>query len=242
MATLESAIEDQDIALVEELLRSTPGPSQRELDKALAFAVDPELGLPEAVIPLFEKGAHITENVFLEAITREGVELFEIFLKYGWDVNSVEFGQPALRLSIGSETSVKWLLEHGADPNITGGKYPSPLVTAALESLSPVFDILISHGAKLDPQALFLAMSPRGKGGIPVMEYLIDHGIDINAVRPDLGTPLHYAVTLGSKAREKLELLLRRGADRTVKNTSGVTPAELAKQKGYLDLLDILEG
>lgn len=57
MATFESAIEDQDLEAVLELLNSKPRPSQKELNKALAFAVDPELGLPHAVVPLFEKGA-----------------------------------------------------------------------------------------------------------------------------------------------------------------------------------------
>jgi len=46
MATFESAIEDQDLEAVLELLNSKPRPSQKELNKALAFAVDPELGLP----------------------------------------------------------------------------------------------------------------------------------------------------------------------------------------------------
>ena len=135
---------------------------------------------------------------------------------------------------------MKWLLDHGADPNIKGPKYPSPLATAALEPLSPVFDILISRGAELDPEALFLAMSPRGKGCIPVMEYLINRGIEIDTISPKLGTPLHYAVSLGSKGREKLELLLRQGADRTVINLAGFTPAELARQKGYTDFFEIL--
>ena len=135
---------------------------------------------------------------------------------------------------------MKWLLDHGADPNIRGPKYPTPLATAALGPLSPVFDILISRGAELDPEALFLAMSPRGKGGIPVMEYLIDRGIKIDAISPKLGTPLHYAVSMGNKGREKLELLLRRGADRTVTNLAGFTPAELAQQKGHMDIFEIL--
>ena len=97
MITFESAIEDQDLEAVLELLESKPRPSQKELNKALASAVDPELGLPDAVVPLFENGACITENVFLEGVTREDVELWEIFLKYGWDINSLEFGQTALR-------------------------------------------------------------------------------------------------------------------------------------------------
>lgn len=37
-------------------------------------------------------------------------------------------------------------------------------------------------------------------------------------------------------------MLLRRGADPKVKNMSGVTPAELAQQKGYMDLFEMLSG
>ncbi|KAH7312025.1 ankyrin repeat-containing domain protein [Rhexocercosporidium sp. MPI-PUGE-AT-0058] len=234
MTTLESALSDQDIGLVKEFLRSSSPPSQRELDIALALAVDLELGPHDAVAPLFEACALITKEVLVEAACREDVDLYQTMLNYGWDINSVE-------LAVGGESHVKWFLDHGADPNLTG-KYASPLGTAALEPLSGVLEIPISHGAELDPYALFKAMSPRGKGGIPVMTYLIDHGIDINAVRPEYGTPLHYAVNLGITAKERLELLLQRGADRTVQKSSGLTPAELAEKKGYMDVLEILLG
>ncbi|KAL5325066.1 hypothetical protein ACEPPN_006188 [Leptodophora sp. 'Broadleaf-Isolate-01'] len=224
MGTLESVIEDHDIELMKKIMRSTPLPSQRELDTALALAVDPDPGLPETIVPLFQGCARITKSVFEDAAS---------MLNYGWDINSVEFRQTGLRLAVGGEAHAKWVLDHGADPNVIG-KQASPLATAALEPLSRVLDILISHGADLDPYTLFKAMIPRGRGRIPVMKYLIDHGIDINAVRPKYGAPLHYAVTLGMMTKERLELLLQRGTDRTVKNTYGLTPADLAQKKGYV--------
>ncbi|KAG4443508.1 hypothetical protein IFR05_000981 [Cadophora sp. M221] len=155
--------------------------------------------------------------------------------------NSVEFGEPALRLLIDSESRVKRFLDHGADPSVTG-EQASPLATAALEPLCGVFDTLISHGADLDLYALFKAMTPRGRGGIPDINDLTDRGIDINVVRPEYGTPLHYAITSGTEAKEKLELLLQRGGDRIVKNTYVLTPAELAQKKGHLDVFDFLLG
>jgi hypothetical protein len=43
---------------------------------------------------------------------------------------------------------------------------------------------------------------------------------------------------MGSK--EKLQLLLDRGADRTIKNIRGMAPADLAKERGETELFEIL--
>lgn len=133
---------------------------------------------------------------------------------------------------------VKWLLENGADPNIRSNKSVSPLATASLIPSTRVLDLLISHGAELDPHALFNSMSPRGEGDLPIMSYLINRGIDVNAVEKQKGSALHYAVDLGSL--EKVELLLKHGADRTKVAEYGLTPIELAEKKGLKEIYEIL--
>lgn len=113
------------------------------------------------------------------------------------------------------------------------------------EDTIEILELLLSYGTELDPGALFKAMLSAG-GGIPVMKFLINRGIDLNGKDESrgtirhkaYGTPLHYAVGLGS--RETVELLLENGADRTIKDRQGKTPAEMAKEKGKLDLLQIL--
>ncbi len=142
-----------------------------------------------------------------------------------------------VRLIVGNETTVKWFLEHGADPNLCGSIKASPLATAALTHSTAVLDLLISYGAQLDPNALFKAMNPRGDGGLEIMQHLIDRGIDINAVDVKLGTPLHYAVRLGSIV--KIEMLLKSGADRTIKFYNK-TPIESAKERGDMDVAEAL--
>jgi ankyrin repeat protein len=116
------------------------------------------------------------------------------------------------RLATDNVDRVKWFLSHGADPNLRGSgrnKLATPLSTAAFYSDIAVLEALISGGADLDPEALVSAMSPRGHGGLPVMKFLINRGIDINAFRREGETPRHYAVTMGS--REKVEPLLESG-------------------------------
>jgi ankyrin repeat protein len=70
------------------------------------------------------------------------------------------------------------------------------------------------------------------------MKFLINRGININTFRREGETPRHYAVRMGS--REKVELLLESGADGTTKDVRGLTPAEVAKEKGRMDLYEIL--
>lgn len=86
-------------------------------------------------------------------------------------------------------------------------------------------------------------MDPRGKGGIPVMKYLIGRGVDVNAMGSMVGsregTPLHYAVAL--KSEEKIKLLLQAGADKKVKTSYGMTPADVAKSKGYMEIFELVK-
>lgn len=73
------------------------------------------------------------------------------------------------------------------------------------------------------------------------MRYLIEQGIDLNAPGVMVGhhyaTPLHYAVRL--RSMEKITILLEAGADQAIKNY-GKTPAEFAKEKGFVDIFEIL--
>lgn len=79
------------------------------------------------------------------------------------------------------EACVRWFLDRGADPNKQSDRGFTPLASAALYPSTTVIELLISHGAKLDPDALVSAIDHRGRGGLPVMRCLIDHGIDVNA-------------------------------------------------------------
>jgi ankyrin repeat protein len=128
-----------------------------------------------------------------------------------------------------NEACVRWFLEHGADPNQQSDKGFTPLASAALYPSITTIELLISYGAKLDPEALLSAIDRRGRGGLPVMRCLIDHGIDINAPLQPHGSPLHFAVYIAGP--EQTRLLLDNGADRSMKNSIGRTPVEMAKSR-----------
>lgn len=81
-----------------------------------------------------------------------------------------------------------------------------------------------------------------------MMQHLLDLGMDINALwrrefpptrrRPRI-TPLHAAVI--SQQRDRIMLLLNRGADREAKNVLGQTPMEYATSKGFTKAVEVMK-
>lgn len=154
--------------------------------------------------------------------------------------------QPPLtdhRHTILDEKLTRWFLSHGADPSAYGKPGSTILDVAAANSTPAVFELLMAHGARLeDSDALHSAVGEREKrpGRVEMAAYLLDLGMQINALgrreypvsrRIGRGTPLHAAVT--TQDIDRIDFLLRKGADTDVRNTLGQTPLEYAIAKTF---------
>ena len=144
-----------------------------------------------------------------------------------------------------------WFLTHGASPNAPGTRSVTGLDLAGAISSPNVIEQLLQHGGTINcTNALHMAARSPKPGRRQVVEYLLEAGADINAIEyagskqfsfhaeRGAGTPLHSAARLG---REKMmQFLLEKGADPEVQDTLGRTPAELAKEQGYPELVPLL--
>lgn len=145
---------------------------------------------------------------------------------------------------------VRWHLEHNADPNIRTRRGYTALDYAGYEYSFEVVKLLVQYGADLTNTTAihnavvnsvkFLPMNP---DRLEVVTYLLECGANINQleytgdkhnlpITPYTGTPLHRAVE--SRDPEHVSYLLRRGADRSIKGTMGMTPLEVA-ERDHLD-------
>ena len=122
---------------------------------------------------------------------------------------------------------VKFLLRHGADPNIQNNYGWTPLHFVASYGYPEVAELLLKHGANPNVQDND-GDTPLHKaavsGYLEVVELLLERGADPNMRDNDGSTPLHYAV--GFCFVDVVRVLLDHGADPTIRDNKGRTPLD----------------
>lgn len=72
-----------------------------------------------------------------------------------------------------------------------------------------------------------------------MIQLFIDRGADVNGPCDHWGmTPLHRAA--GNGYTDSVKCLIRNGADTNIKDTSGLTPLDVALNSGHHHIVDIL--
>lgn len=104
----------------------------------------------------------------------------------------------------------------------------------------PIVSLLIENGADIhsrdDAGNTPLHMAAFGEAEI--VRLLLEQGADVNAVNDAGETPLHKAVLYPEYA--VVRELLRHGADRSVRSAQGQTPMQIAKERGWVNLVELL--
>lgn len=139
------------------------------------------------------------------------------------------------RYSLFDSNLIKWLLDHGADPNARAHFDVTPLSIAAQSAPLDIIDLLCARGASVK-QGTPLHHAVRHQRSDDVIEYFIRNGSPINelqyhtdettwnhfnSVLP-LGTPLHQAARV--KDERMIKLLLKHGADPKIRDSFGDVP------------------
>lgn len=139
--------------------------------------------LPLAQV-LLEGGANPTDGVSTHITAGSGnIAALELLLRFGLNVDGVPGGVPPLRYILGwadKDTGLRWLLEHGANPNLPWGEQnDAPLHIAAQRWDVPMADLLVRHGADIhqrraDGRTAHTLSELHGNPGIA--EWLLAHG------------------------------------------------------------------
>ena len=144
--------------------------------------------------------------------------------------------------------TVRWLLDHGADPNARGDpSWPrAPIFYAVFAMQFEVVQTLLEHNADINLQStdgetpLYWVFSKSGSREkfTDMVRLLLKHGADPNIGNNDHTTPLHQASSLGSI--KAAGLLLSHGAKVDVKDKTGRTPLQVAASKVRDELTKLL--
>ncbi|KAJ3081970.1 hypothetical protein HK102_002006 [Quaeritorhiza haematococci] len=120
---------------------------------------------------------------------------------------------------------------------ITGASDPTEALASPSTSAT-LRDLFMRKNSTGGNTALHYASA---NGELEVMKYLLPHLTpgDINSGNDaDNSTPLHWASLNGKK--EAVEVLIKCGADATVKNGMGRSSVTVAEQQGHLEVVQVL--
>ncbi|KAK8021806.1 hypothetical protein PG990_006944 [Apiospora arundinis] len=149
---------------------------------------------------LLENGASTAgDKSLLPAVCRSGsTDTLQVMHEHGWDADQINQDMSrhamVLEMATSSKPLTECLLDHGMDPNLRGVRglsmvrgYMTPMNAAALngrktEAITDTMDLLLSRGATLEPTVLMNAISWRDRGNFypKVLQWLVDHGADVN--------------------------------------------------------------
>jgi len=141
----------------------------------------------------------------------------------------------------------RWLLDHGADPNWRGFIGGSCLAWAEFDGTPALCALLRERGGSDDlvdqqflaPPRLFGLMILTAWGFPPYrLRARLEAAPELLNAQGGYGTLLNAAAYNGQTGAAKV--LIELGADRSIRNARGLTPAELAESRGHKDLAALL--
>ncbi|MBG5898512.1 ankyrin repeat domain-containing protein [Providencia stuartii] len=141
----------------------------------------------------------------------------------------------------------RFLIEQGANVNARDAIQDSPYLYAGARGLQEILEMTLENGADLVSTNRYggTALIPAAeRGHVKTVQTLIDAGVNVNHVNRLGWTALIEAIILGDGSEKYATIvtqLIKGGADVNLADASGNSPLTLAKQKGYSNLVEILE-
>jgi len=145
---------------------------------------------------------------------------------------------------------VKFLLEHGADPDAKNNNDSSPLDQAAYYGSAKGAQLMLEHGANIHARTREgqtpLHQVVTGLDDtidaldmfLDTMRCLLAHGADVDALDHDHATPLHVTSYCGCV--EGARILLEHGANVHLEDKAGETPSQVASLRGWTEITQLL--
>jgi ankyrin repeat protein len=171
----------------------------------------------------------------VKAILAENPELINARGEYG--------RTPLMQAAFSRQEAVfKYLVEKGADVNLSNKEGFGPLHFTTLFGARELVELLISKGAQINSNTNVIGVTPlhlaASRGHKDVVELLISKGALLNVKDRRGNTPLLSSV-LGNH-KDIVKLLLAKGASINEKDQIGSTPLLLAALNGQKDMVEFL--
>lgn len=139
--------------------------------------------------------------------------------------------------------TAKSLVGRGCDPLEANSDGETPIQIAVQQGHVSVAQYLLSLGASLPHDALFIALCTTDEGqNFPMMKFLVDKGASVLATISDGYSVLHVAIASinDENVLEAVIFLVARGCSPSMPNVYGKTPLHVAVARGHTKVVKYL--
>lgn len=189
-------------------------------------------------------------NQYFQSATEGDLESLKRQLQQNIDINATDRqGRTAIVLASLNKhyAMVEYLAAAGADINLQDETCFNPFLLGCLTNDLHLIRIMVKAGADLTRLTRFggVGITPASeKGYVEVVRELLETTmINVNHTNYVGWTPLLEAIVLndgGIRQQQIVKLLLDNGANPGMTDKHGKTPLQLAKEKGYSEIVDLL--
>lgn len=215
------------------------------------------LGIADMILKQQDKQISEDEKLLLSAADSMDSSVVKELINRGVNVNcEATFSHHTPLHSVawnGNCEIANMLIKAGAKIDARSGADVTPLYQAAKNFQLDMVKMLIRFGADVNVQTFdgttplhapvcytdVIPIAPENEMiACDIIEELVSKGGNVNAKSKTGDTPLHEAAKAGyCKAAE---CLLKHGSDKSIKNSNGFTPRDLAKQRNHFELAKML--
>ena len=207
-------------------------------------ASDEQHGVSEQVVDDAEVNMDL-----IAAAARGDVEMVTRLLAQGADVHMVNSSGFTPLIAAAYQNHVeaaKVLIDAGADVNVQDNTQQSAYLISTSEGFLELLQLTLAAGAdvhSLDSYNGTGLIRAADRGHVEIIEELLKTDIDVDHVNRLGWTALLEAIILGDggpRHTEVVRLLVEAGADSNLADSTGVTPLEHARQRGFEEMVMIL--
>ncbi|MCD4769718.1 MAG: ankyrin repeat domain-containing protein [Bacteroidales bacterium] len=209
--------------------------------------------LIESGINIDVTGSSGMTPLILACSIQDNLEIVKYLISAGADINAtgnMDGSTPVMRAANNSYETTAFLISKGADLNRVANDGTTAFITALFKAFVSnsfeTLELLIENGADINLTKKengangYAALSYAARSAkLDLIDFLISNGADVNHTTSDGDTPLIIAAEQESAI--VAELLLKNGADKSIKNNSGKIALDFAEMTGSQELIDLLK-